>query len=114
MKRLEARRDDSASLQRPVNMSKSVLMSYQQRNKIVKIPEGVPNVDYLQEQFMEHFSIDIPVGSSLSFQRFDREWEEYVELDTEAVLGEKERLRVIIIQRDTSLSVTKENDEVCV
>ena len=60
---------------------KVVLVSYLERNKVLKIPEGENDeLSYLKTQFFQVFGVENETVSVL-FQYYSSEWEEYVELE---------------------------------
>ena len=62
---------------------KSVLISYLDSSKPVKIPavyDGT-ELDYLTRIFMKAFSFESNVNLKITFQRFSTDWEQYVDLD---------------------------------
>ena len=83
-------------------MSKRVLLCYLQKNKVVTIPEGVSDIAHLEKEFIKNFFFDSNVSVSIGFQRYDPEWEEYIELDADTVLSDKEKLKVVVTSRIVS------------
>lgn len=79
---------------------KSVLVSFLERNKVIKCPadseEG--DVSFLKREFRKQFSFEKHVAIDVTFQRFDSEWEEYVDLDDETV-SNKEKLKVVVTSK---------------
>ena len=71
---------------------KAVLVSYLERNKVIKIPEEENDeLSYLKEQFFE-----VENGTvSVSFQYYSLEWEEYVELEPFDVIENKARYKAV-------------------
>ena len=67
---------------------RAILLSYCDRNKIIKIPDYNPEKDltYLEREFRKLFLFEGNVAIHVSFQKFCPEWEEYVELDGDEVL----------------------------
>ena len=66
-------------------MMKTVLLSYCERNKLVRIPNDKPESDlvYLQNEFKKLFSYKGNVSLTISFQRYHKEWDTTLELDEE-------------------------------
>ena len=77
-------------------MSKTVLLSYMERNKVIKVPEGVRDVAYLDSEFRRSFSFGGNVHVKVVFQKFDNEWNEFIDLEDDAVLDKKEKLKVVV------------------
>ncbi len=63
--------------------AKSVLVSHLQRNKVLKVPATNERGDlkFLEEVFRKEFQFDSNVSLVITFQHFDRDWEQYVDLD---------------------------------
>ena len=80
-------------------MSKCVLLSYLERNKVIKVPiqKQESDLQYLRKEFIKSFSFEKTVGISFSFQKFDSEWGEFVEIDEDAELADKEKIKVVVI-----------------
>ena len=79
--------------------TKSVLLSYLERNKVITIPvvkEG-SDVQFIRSRFIQLFSFEKNVGLCLSFQKFDDEWQEYVELDDTEDVKNKEKIKVVVM-----------------
>lgn len=78
--------------------SRVVLVSYMERNKVLKIPNSRSKSDYecLTEEFRKEFKYDSNVSLSITFQRFDKDWEEYVDLDESCTFVNKEKLRAVV------------------
>ncbi len=77
-------------------MSRIVLLSYLERNKPVTIPEGTKHIQFLRQEFLRNFKYSKNVRLGITFQRFDREWEDYIDLDDDATVENKDKLKVIV------------------
>lgn len=79
-------------------MAKNVLISYGERNKVLRIPQVInePDVRHLEKEFRKEFKFLGNVNLDISFQRFDNDWEEYVELDESCTIKNKEKLKAIV------------------
>ena len=54
-----------------IQKSKTVMISYVERNKLLKIPDSAESdLKFLTEEFRREFKFDLVV----TFQRFDSEW----------------------------------------
>jgi len=82
-------------------MAKVVLVSHLERNKKISIPE--PNsegdINYLRREFLKNFYFEKNVKLQITFQQFDPEWEEYVDLEEDAVVQHKDKLKAIVTPR---------------
>ena len=78
--------------------TKSVLVTYLERNKVLKIPysNDSPDVKRLEKEFRKEFKFDSNVRLIITFQRFDRDWEEFVDLDDECTLLDKDKLKAVV------------------
>ena len=88
---------------------KSVLLSYLDRNRVVHIPEGESDLPSLERAFRHEFSYqDVSTGTTIiSFQIFDADWNDYVELDDDALIPDKSKIKVVItplLNPQTSIS----------
>ena len=80
-------------------MSKVVLFGYQDRKKRIAIAEQWTEneVDYLEEEFLKSFSLqNIVKPYQITFQRFDVEWNEYVDTEEGIVFVSKDKLKVVV------------------
>ena len=77
---------------------KSVLVSFLDRNKVVKCPIETDNGDipYLKKGFRKHFSFEKHIAVDITFQHFDEEWQEYIDLNVDEVIQHKEKLKVVV------------------
>ena len=86
-------------------MAKRILLSYLDRNKPITIPEEVKDtVSYLKQEFVKNFNFAPNVKLSIVFQKFEEEWNEFVDLEDDAVIRNKEKLKVVVtpLLTDTS------------
>ena len=80
-------------------MSKVVLLCYQERKKKIAIAaEAAQNeLDYLKGEFLKSFGLLQSVKvHQITLQRFDSEWNEYVDVEEEDVLQNKDKLKVLV------------------
>jgi len=74
---------------------KVVLVSYLERNKVIKIPEEEnEELSYLKKSFFEAFEIENGTVS-VSFQYYSTEWDEYVELEPFDTIENKGKYKVV-------------------
>lgn len=78
--------------------TKSVLVTYLERNKVLKIADSNDSSDVkrLEEEFRKEFKFDSNVRLIITFQRYDRDWEEFVDLDDECTLLNKDKLKAVV------------------
>ena len=76
---------------------KSVLVSYQQRNKVIQIPETKQesDIEFLTKEFKRAFALGEAVDI-ITFQMFDKEWDEYVDLDDNSPIRDKDKVKVVL------------------
>ena len=84
--------------------AKMVLVSHWERNKKISIPEhkSEGDVEYLKKEFWKNFYPEKTVKPQLTFQHFDPGWEEYVDLDEDAVVPHMNKLRAIVTRPSVS------------
>ena len=77
---------------------KSVLVSYGERNKVVSIPQstGKSDLEFLSKEFKTVFSFGDNVNLLLTFQKFDSEWGEYLDLEDNSTLFHKDKVNAIV------------------
>ena len=77
---------------------KTVMLSYLERNKIVKVPETCEGneLEYLEEKFRNIFSYQGNVSICVSFHKFDADWDDYVEVEKGTTIEDKDKLKVIV------------------
>ena len=77
---------------------KAVLLSFLDRNKVVKIPEGIDGseLDYIRKQCKTLFSFQQQVSIKITLQRFSEDWNEFVNLEEGDTLKDKEKLKIVI------------------
>jgi hypothetical protein len=78
--------------------TKSVLVTYLERNKVLKIADSNDSSDVkrLEGEFRKEFKFDSNVRLIITFQRYDRDWEEFVDLDDECTLLNKDKLKAVV------------------
>jgi hypothetical protein len=64
----------------------------------VKLPQNIQSseIQYLEKEFRKQFHFGSNVHVTVVFQRYDSDWNEYIDLDEEAVLNEKDKLKVVV------------------
>lgn len=78
-------------------MEKRVLLSYIDRKKQVIIPpDTVDNMNYLKQEFLSSFNFSKNIKMAVTFQRYDPEWDDFVDLDDCAVIENKDKLKVVV------------------
>ena len=77
---------------------KSVLVSYLERNKVISLEETPPDGDIpsLKKEFIRQFKFEPNARLDITFHRFNPDWNEFVELDEDARVENKERLKAIV------------------
>jgi hypothetical protein len=74
-----------------------VLVSYLERKKVFTLSTSVPNqLELLKDRFRKEFKFEHNVNLDISFQRYDPEWDDHVDLDKDSVLQEKEKLKAVV------------------
>ena len=77
---------------------KSILLSYSGRNKVAKIPrEDRNNISFLREEFKTLYSAKSVETQAIQFHRYDEDWQEYIELEDDDIVRDKEKLNVKIV-----------------
>ena len=79
---------------------KAVMVSYLERNRIVKIPDDCGDgkeLEYLEEEFRKKFSYQGNLSISISFHKFDPDWEDYVEVEDGTIIENKDKLKVVVV-----------------
>ena len=78
-------------------MAKVVLVSHLEGNKKISIPQrkSEGDIEYLRREFLKHFEKNVKL--QITFQHFDRVWEEYVDLEEDAVMHHKDKLKAIVL-----------------
>ena len=80
-------------------MAKRVLLSYLERNKIVDIPERKEenDVQYMKNEFLNIFNlIDDVTVDDVFFQKFDEEWDAFIDLEDDDELNDKDKVKAVV------------------
>ena len=93
---------------------KKVLVSYLERNKVMTIPEATEDGDvkYVTKESRRIFNLDGCENVIIAVQKFDSEWEAFVDLEDDDAILNKDRLKVVVIPIPPSES-NIDNSEVC-
>ena len=94
---------------------KLVLVSYNNSNKVVKLPdiETKAELSYLVKECKKMFKFGANVNLNVTFQRYDPDWDAYVDIDEDFVLQKKDKLNMIVLPLltdSTSLSSNLSKD----
>ena len=78
--------------------SKTVLLVYQENRKKVLIPKekATSDLKFLESSFRTLFKFEKQVNLVISFQRFDKAFNEFVDLDDDEELRDLEKLSVVV------------------
>lgn len=81
-----------------MSFSKTVLLTYQESKKKVVIPHDKPgsDLDYLEITFRNLFHFEKQVRLFISFQRFDQDFGELVDLEQSDEINHKDKLNVVV------------------
>ena len=93
--------------------AKKVLVSYNDCNKIVEIPpqpDSKSEMEFLRKESLKLFKFFSNVTLELVFQKFDNEWETWIDVDESYALQEKDKLKMIVQPTLTS-SVTSASQD---
>ncbi len=77
---------------------KVVLVSYLERNKIIRIPHHSRSNEliYLTKEFKKMFLFGENVNLQVTFQKFDVEWEAYIDLESPVILFHRDKLKAVV------------------
>ena len=77
---------------------KTVLLSYLEKNKKVTIPANAPKSDleYLRDIFLTSFKFESNVLLDVTFQKFDGEWNEFIDLEDGDKVCHKDKLKAVV------------------
>ena len=77
---------------------KQVLVSYGDRKKVLRITSnsGLTDVEVLTNSFRTEFKFEANVNVVVTFQRFDPDWDETVDLESESVINDKNKLIAVV------------------
>lgn len=90
--------------------SKTILLTYQEsRKKVVLPPEKSSDLTYLESTFRKLFHYEKQVNLVISFQRFDPDFGEFVDLEEGEWLHHLDKLNVVV----TSTLVTPPTVSLC-
>ena len=78
--------------------TKSVLVSYLERNKVIRVPivKEDTDLEFIRKEFIKLYSFEENVRLCLSFQRSDEDWKDYIEIEGDDIKN-KEKIKVIVI-----------------
>ena len=78
-----------------------VLVSYLERKKKFSLPtvKDLSDVDYLKREFLTAFAFkqERAVNLSVSFQSFDKEFDDFVEVEDDDVIPDKTKLKAVVM-----------------
>lgn len=77
---------------------KSVMVSYNGRNKPVRIPNSLneTHVQYLDKECRRMFGFSSMQPMNVTFQKYDSEWEMEVDLDNFYIASNKDKLKLLV------------------
>lgn len=77
--------------------TKNVLVSYLKRNKKFTLPQGkeLSDVQYLRKEFLKAFAFSERCVNLVV--TFEKEWDEYVEIEEDATIADKAKLKAVVM-----------------
>lgn len=82
------------------NMSRSVLISFSESNKKVVIPSvtHVNDLEYLRRICLTKFNFQSSpnVRIELTLQKYDTDWETFVDLDDDYIAEDRDKLKLLV------------------
>ena len=94
---------------------KAVMVSYNDLNKIVKLPgdsHGVTDVATLRSECKKLFKFGANVHLDIVFQKYDVDWDAFVDLTDDTELQHKDKLKMVVQPTlSDSLNSSVINDE---
>ena len=91
-----------------------VLVSYCDRNKKIIIPDPGNHIEFLTKECIKSFFFSSNVNIQLTFQMFDNDWDCFVDLESDYVAKNKDKLKLIVtpVINDSLTPQTKTPTEV--
>ena len=87
-------------------MAKKVLVSYLERKQVFEIPSSVEDdISYLTSEVLKGFTFDMNVNLEVTFQKYDEDWEEYLDVSKDYKVEEKDRLKAVVMPSLTDTTV---------
>lgn len=85
---------------------KQVLVSYQEKNKVLLLTAGGSDIENLNREFRREFKI--MSKAAITFQCYDSSWEEYIDLEDGQEIQNKAKLKAIISEEVSYLIIMSE------
>ena len=84
--------------------SKTVLLKYKESRKKIVIPaeKGISDMAFVESSFRKLFKFEGQVNLTISFQRFDMDFQELVDLEENEELQDMEKLNVVVTSTVTT------------
>ena len=78
--------------------TKTVLVSYLEKNKrmIISPEESESELDYLRREFLVLFKFEANVKLDVTFQKFDSDWNEFVDSEDTDEICDKDKLKAVV------------------
>lgn len=94
---------------------KSILVSYFDRNKVVDVPmlKEESNVTFIKKEFRKQFSFGNQVSVEVTLQRFYKDWDEYVDLNSDDEVAKREKLKVVVTSKLHTPTPTEPVSDFC-
>jgi len=86
--------------------SKSILVSFNERNKLITVKESACEYDWFMGEVKKVFYLE----SEFTVQKFEESWKEYIDVDCHTELCHRDRMRIVLSH---SLPLCGEKSPVC-
>ena len=74
-----------------------VLVSYLERKQVFKVPNTIEDdILYLKSEVLKGFTFGTNVNLEVTFQKYDKEWEDFVDVPEDYRVAEKDRLKAVV------------------
>ena len=74
---------------------KQILVMFEERKKILSIPQE-DGINFLRREFLRVFDVNCS-EAVITFQRFNPEFEEYVDIHSDSEVDSKEKLQAVVV-----------------
>ncbi len=76
--------------------AKTVLVCYNGNKKPIRVPPGENEMEFLKNRCSSLFKFDDNVRLHITFQKFDKDWDEMVDLEEDSVVCHKDKLNMVV------------------
>ena len=87
-------------------MAKKVPVSFLERKQVFEVPNIIEDdLSYLTSEVLKGFTFNTNVNLEVTFQKYDKDWDEYLDVSKDYRVEDKDRLKAVVTSSITDTTL---------